>query len=229
MCSSDLIVTASEDAPIHDDAAFMEYFLNHVDFSRDVFITEGIVDALDHSAIQKLYGGKIGIDISHPIEGEPGFGDKTDEKPHSWHVEWVVKELAMLDSSIVGCEPFGLKLKNPVLILKIFKKNNPHIGKLLSEKIFDGINLRPFKAFVLVDEKNHDLKDYHKIMWRVFNNTDGLRDVFRNGDRILIDATYKIPEEGYDREWPDDLEMSPEVVQKISACFSEDQIGRAHV
>lgn len=214
------IITASADAPIHDDEKFINYFLDHADFSRDLFITEGIVDALDHSAIQKLYGGKIGIDISHPIEGEPGYSEKKiSPKPLS-HVEWVDKELAMLDSSIIGCEPYGLHLKNPVLILKVFKKNKPHFGKNLASKIFQKVNLKPFKVFVLVDEKNHDLRDFHKILWRIFNNTDGLRDVFPFEDRVLVDATYKIPEEGYDREWPDDLEMSQEIEDRINENFS---------
>jgi 3-polyprenyl-4-hydroxybenzoate decarboxylase len=38
---------------------------------------------------------------------------------------------------------------------------------------------------------------------------------------MLIDATYKIPEEGFLRVWPDDLVMSEEVVEKISREFAE--------
>ncbi len=223
------IVTASEEAPIHNDAEFMDYFLDHADFSRGLFITEGIVDALDHSAIHKFHGGKIGIDISHPIEGEPGFGEPTLKEQHPKRVDWVDKELAMLDPSIIGCESYGLDLKNPVLILKVYKKNKPHIGRDLSTRIFDRINLRPFKVFVIVDEKNNDLKDYHRILWRVFNNTDALRDVFREGDRVLVDATYKIAEEGYEREWPADLEMSSEIVARVTERFSPSELAAESV
>ena len=213
------IITASADAPIHDDGQFIDYFLDHVDFSKNLFITEGIVDALDHSAVNKLYGGKIGIDISHPIEGEPGFQEASVAPKPISNLEWIDKELAMLDSSIIGCLPYGLHLKNPVLILKIFKKHKPHVGKDLASKIFSKTNLKPFKVFVLVDEKNPDLKDYHKIMWRVFNNTDGLRDVFPHADRVLIDATYKLAAEGYNREWPDDLTMDPKISNRIDQEF----------
>ena len=59
---------------------------------------------------------------------------------------------------------------------------------------FETINLKPFKLFVLVDEKNRDLTDGHMIMWRIFNNTDAQRDLYREGDRALFDATYKLPE-----------------------------------
>ena len=74
--------------------------------------------------------------------------------------------------------------------------------------------LKPFKLFVLVDEKNRDLADGHMIMWRIFNNTDAQRDLYREGDRALFDATYKLPEEGYKREWPPDMFMDDNVIKK---------------
>ena len=85
--------------------------------------------------------------------------------------------------------------RNPVLLLRVHKESNPGIAAQLSQRIFETINLKPFKLFVLVDEKNRDLTDGHMIMWRIFNNTDAQRDLYREGDRALFDATYKLPEE----------------------------------
>ena len=36
-----------------------------------------------------------------------------------------------------------------------------------------------------------------------------------------IDATKKLPGEGFDREWPDEIRMSPEVVEKIVGLWSQ--------
>jgi 4-hydroxy-3-polyprenylbenzoate decarboxylase len=44
---------------------------NNVDWKRDVLVTEGPLDVLDHSAPQPLWGAKIGIDATQkgPDEG----------------------------------------------------------------------------------------------------------------------------------------------------------------
>ncbi|MBW7877483.1 MAG: menaquinone biosynthesis decarboxylase [Candidatus Cloacimonetes bacterium] len=215
------LITASEDAPIHDDEKFLEYFLDHLDISRNVFITEGIVDALDHSAPQPLYGGKIGFDISHPIPGEPGYGEERVRENNAVKVDYLDKEIGMFERSVTGIHVYGQHLRNPMLILRVNKKRNPYVAKRLAEKVFVKIHLKPFKIFVVVDEKCKDIKDGHHLAWRVFNNTDSQRDFFIEGDRMLIDATYKIPEEGFLRVWPDDLVMSEEVVQKINNEFAE--------
>ena len=43
----------------------------NVDLGRDVFLSEGPLDHLDHAPTRQFYGGKIGIDATHkgPAEG----------------------------------------------------------------------------------------------------------------------------------------------------------------
>ncbi|PCJ17187.1 MAG: menaquinone biosynthesis decarboxylase [Candidatus Cloacimonadota bacterium] len=209
------LITASPDAPIHDDQDFLDYFLNHLKIDLHIFKTEGIVDALDHSAPQKLFGGKLGIDISHGIEGEPWFNLEERKKLVLPKLDYMDQELAMLNGAITGFNTYGLDSNNPVVILRVHKKTNPNIGKILSETIFSKLNLMYFKIFVIVDEKNPDLSDGHKIMWRIFNNIDANRDLYLHQDRMLIDATYKTKEEGFNREWPDDLEMTKEIIKIV--------------
>ncbi|MCO4781070.1 MAG: menaquinone biosynthesis decarboxylase [Candidatus Cloacimonetes bacterium] len=209
------LITASVDAPIQDDHKFLDYFLDHLRINHHIFITEGIVDALDHSAPQKLFGGKLGIDISHAIEGEPWFEAQPPVKGVPPKLEYMDQELAMLNSAITGFITYGMQSNNPVMILRVHKRTNPNIGSILSKSIFSKANLSFFKIFIVVDEKNPDLSDGHRIMWRIFNNIDANRDLFLNEDRMLIDATYKTKEEGFNREWPDDLEMSEEVIKNV--------------
>jgi 4-hydroxy-3-polyprenylbenzoate decarboxylase len=211
------LITASEDAPIHEDQAFLDYFLDHLDIARHVFISEGIVDALDHSAPQPLYGGKIGFDISHPIEGEPGYGQERPREHVQIASDYLDKEIGLFERTVTGIHVYGERLRNPVLILRVIKKKNPYVAKRLAEKVFSKLNLKAFKIFVLVDEKVKHLSDAHHVMWRVFNNTDGQRDFFIEGDRMLVDATYKISEEGFMRDWPDDCEMDAEVMEKAAS------------
>ena len=135
------LITASEEAPIHDDEKFLEYFLNHLNIERDVFVTEGIVDALDHSANQRLFGGKLGIDISLPIEGEPGFGEKLEAcEPVALQTEWLDKELAILHPAITGCLSFGMHTGIPYYCA--FTKNPIQELQLNYRREFETINLK---------------------------------------------------------------------------------------
>jgi 4-hydroxy-3-polyprenylbenzoate decarboxylase len=41
------------------------------------------------------------------------------------------------------------------------------------------------------------------------------------GSKMGIDATKKLPGEGFTREWPDEIRMKPEVVKRIDQIWSE--------
>jgi 4-hydroxy-3-polyprenylbenzoate decarboxylase len=65
------IVVVEEDVDVHDYAQLAWRVFNNVDWKRDVVVTEGPLDALDHSSPQPFWGGKIGIDATRkgPDEG----------------------------------------------------------------------------------------------------------------------------------------------------------------
>jgi 4-hydroxy-3-polyprenylbenzoate decarboxylase len=87
------------------------------------------------------------------------------------------------------------------------------------------------KMIVVVDESVNP-HDYSAVAWKVFNNIDPRRDVViadgpldaldhssplpHYGSRMGIDATRTWPEEGHDREWPDEIVMDPEVKQRVT-------------
>ena len=67
------IVVVDADVDVHDYAQVAWRVFNNVDWKRDVLVTEGPLDVLDHSSPQPLWGGKIGIDATQkgPDEGHP--------------------------------------------------------------------------------------------------------------------------------------------------------------
>src|SRR4051794_14877493 len=91
------------------------------------------------------------------------------------------------------------------------------------------------KAVVVVDEWV-DVHDYEEVFFRVGANVDPARDVMLSegpldhldhaptrqfyGGKLGIDATHKGPEEGT-REWPPEIEMSPEVRDLVSSRWAE--------
>jgi 4-hydroxy-3-polyprenylbenzoate decarboxylase len=65
------IVVVDEHVDVHDYAQVMFYVGANVDPKRDVVITEGPLDHLDHAPTLQFIGGKIGIDATAkgPLEG----------------------------------------------------------------------------------------------------------------------------------------------------------------
>jgi len=85
-----------------------------------------------------------------------------------------------------------------------------------------------FTKYVIVVDEDVDCHDYSQVAWRCFNNVDPDRSILitkgpldvldhsskweRHGFKMGIDATRPLPGEGgHTREWPDALEMTPEV------------------
>jgi 4-hydroxy-3-polyprenylbenzoate decarboxylase len=91
------------------------------------------------------------------------------------------------------------------------------------------------KAIVVVDEWV-DVHDYEEVLFRVGANVDPQRDVLITegpldhldhaptrqfyGGKLGIDATHKGPAEGT-REWPPEIEMTPEVKELVDSRWSE--------
>ena len=65
------IVVVDAHVDVHDYAQVMFYVGANVDPSRDVVITEGPLDHLDHAPTLQFFGGKLGIDATAkgPLEG----------------------------------------------------------------------------------------------------------------------------------------------------------------
>ena len=92
------------------------------------------------------------------------------------------------------------------------------------------------KGIVVVDEWV-DVHDYGQVMWQSGANVDPARDVVLTegpldhldhaptrqfvGGKIGIDATAKSEAEGYDRGWPEVIEMSPEMRSHVTARWAE--------
>jgi 4-hydroxy-3-polyprenylbenzoate decarboxylase len=75
--------------------------------------------------------------------------------------------------------------------------------------------------FVIAVDGNVDKEDISLVMWKLFNNIDGKRDLITYGSGIGIDATKKWKEEGITREWPEDILMSEDIKKLVSRRWEE--------
>ncbi len=64
------IVIFDEDVDVQNENEAYFHMFGNVDWSRDVIIQDGMVDALDHASYNFAFGGKIGIDATRKLPAE---------------------------------------------------------------------------------------------------------------------------------------------------------------
>ncbi len=205
-----LVVDASVD--VHDTSAVLKVLLNQVDFNRDLFFSEGILDVLNHGSDQALYGSKLGIDATTKIEGEPGFGDDDFSCKPSSHLP---NPKAVFDrfQEVKACRVLDGSVCNPVIFVAL-DKTHPRQGPEFIDEFFKEPGFSAVSILIVL-EGHVDLEDYSVIMWKFFNNLDPKRDFHYVGEHLGIDVTQKLPEEGYKQDWPDEIVMSQEIKDQV--------------
>ncbi|GAB6183638.1 menaquinone biosynthesis decarboxylase [Thermodesulfovibrio hydrogeniphilus] len=79
MMFSKLIIVVDEDVDVQDLSTTAWKVLNNVDWRRDVIISEGPLDELDHAASFPRFGGKMGIDATRKTREEGMMRDWPEE------------------------------------------------------------------------------------------------------------------------------------------------------
>ena len=117
-----------------------------------------------------------------------------------------------------------------LMILSIRKAYPGHARKIMSA--IWGLGQAMFTKCIVVVDHDVDVHNYSEVAWKAFNHIDPERDVQftmgpidsldhasrlpNYGSKMGIDATRKWPEEGFQREWPDEIEMYPEVKRSVA-------------
>ncbi|MGO9240143.1 MAG: menaquinone biosynthesis decarboxylase [Bryobacteraceae bacterium] len=120
------------------------------------------------------------------------------------------------------------------LMLVSIRKSYPGQARKVMHAIW-GLGQAMFtKVIVVVDEDVH-VQDHSIVAWRALNNIDPQRDIefvqgpvdsldhasrmADYGSKMGIDATKKVPAEGFTRRWPDVIAMSPDVKQRVDELW----------
>jgi 4-hydroxy-3-polyprenylbenzoate decarboxylase len=100
-----------------------------------------------------------------------------------------------------------------------------------------GAGLMSLTKLIVVVDHDIDVHDYAEVAWTVLGNVDYDHDVLHTtgpvdhldhsayqqfwGGKLGIDATRKLPEEGYTREWPDAIVQDSSVVEQVTRRWAE--------
>ncbi len=198
-------VFVGEDAPnLRDYENLTRYILNNLDTEK-ILISKGIVDELDHSSIEELVGGKLGVDATkgkgrrEKEEGEAKFQVLEDEE--------LLEKLQNIEPLIEDVKQYFTDTKNPICVIK-FKKEKT------AKEIFEKIKNFKENLRIVVFINTNEIDNPYMLVWRVTNNIDALRDVWID-EIIGIDGSNKNTLDGFTREWPPDVDTTKEVIKKL--------------
>ncbi len=124
-------------------------------------------------------------------------------------------------------------------IVSIDKQYPGHAKKVINA--LWGMGQIMFTKIIVVVDSWVNVHDWSEVIWRLGNNVDPKRDVAitegpvdvlnhaspipNYGGKMGIDATKKWKEEGFDRKWPPDIEMSQEIKDLVDKRWREYGLG----
>jgi len=120
-----------------------------------------------------------------------------------------------------------------VALVSIRKRYPGHAFKVMNG--IWGLGQLMLTKMVFVFDEDVDVQNVAECVWRMGNNLDPERDLLLTrgpvdvldhgaratgfGSKVGFDCTRKWREEGYAREWPSEIRMSPEVKARIDALW----------
>jgi 4-hydroxy-3-polyprenylbenzoate decarboxylase len=122
------------------------------------------------------------------------------------------------------------------LVLVSIKKRFPGQARKVIFGVW-GLGLLSLAKTIIAFDEWVDVQNLSQAAWQALGNVDWSRDVVHTdgpvdhldhasyqhsyGGKIGIDATAKLPEEGYPREWPQVVQMDKDVKEKIDQIWND--------
>ena len=120
-------------------------------------------------------------------------------------------------------------------IVSIDKRYPKHAQKVMNA--IWGAGLLSLSKLIVVVDADCNVHDYSEVAWRAFGNVDYRHDLLTSigpvdhldhgsytqfwGGKAGLDATRKLPTEGYDRGWPAECVMDPGMVAQVDRRWTE--------
>ena len=120
-----------------------------------------------------------------------------------------------------------------IMLVSIRKSYPGHARKVMNA--IWGLGQAMFTKCIVVVDEDVDVQNVSEVAWRALNNIDPERDIqftmgpidsldhasrlVNYGSKMGVDATKKWPGEGFTREWPDVLKMTPAVKARVDELW----------
>lgn len=153
---------------------------------------------------------------------EDGWLGKASERIFLPLLKLMLPELIDINLPVEGCF-------HNLAFVSIKKRYPGHAFKVMNAMW--GLGQMMFTKMIFVFDDDVNVQDIGECIWRLSNNIDPERDMLVTrgpidvldhssralgfGSKVGFDCTKKLPAEGFTREWPDVIEMTPEIKKKI--------------
>ena len=221
MSFTKIICVFDEDDRVTDPVAAAKTALNRIRIPEDLVFTEGVMDALDHSSPHPLWGGKLGIDATTKIEGEPHHGEPPPETITAPDQEEVYSKLK---GSVAGLKKCLIPFMETRLTLALLILEKSAAGAGISAAK-EAIRLEGVDIAVAVEGREDE--SLRILIWRALSSIDPKRDITIIGNKAAVDATKKLGvEEGHFREWPEEVSHPSGVAEQAKDIAREAGLKR---
>ncbi|MCZ6690381.1 MAG: menaquinone biosynthesis decarboxylase [Planctomycetota bacterium] len=122
-----------------------------------------------------------------------------------------------------------------LLIVSIRKRYPGHARKVMHS--FWGLGQAMLSKCIVVVDDDTDVHNVGEVVWKVLNHIDPERDIEfvhgpidsldhasrlpNYGSKMGIDGTKKLASEGFQRKWPDEILMTPEIRRRVEERWKE--------
>lgn len=216
MMFAKVIVVVDEDVTVNDFAAVWREVVEKAVPGRDTLTTRGPTDVLDHSSRGWGYGGKLIIDATTKLPEEVGSAASSRaEQGHDG-----AEETPFIPAPATDLPDFGGVLAQRQTAdgywYVALDKTRPGQARDLAEAFAAHPAARGVRHLLIGDEQT-DVGNEQDVWWTILNNIDPERDVWPLDGLLAWDGARKLPEEGFVREWPPKIGMTPEVGSRVDA------------
>lgn len=212
MMFAKVILVTDEEVKPQDHQAFWRTVLKNALPGRDSQFAKGPIDVLDHASRSWSYGSKLVLDGTrkHVEEGMQPRWEPNEERQETAlprHAE------ILRQHQIAGGFWFITT-----------QKERPQQGRHLGEWAVIQPQAEGIRLIATLDHET-DPTNFEDCMWTLLNNIDPERDVQiiqgPYGPTFVIDGTPKLKQEGFTRDWPEKITMTPDVKHRIDELMQQ--------
>ncbi|MEW6265529.1 MAG: menaquinone biosynthesis decarboxylase [Thermodesulfobacteriota bacterium] len=202
------IIVVDGEVDLKAPGVVMDRLIERLDVTTDLTLVRGVLEVLDHASPTPVYGAKIGLDLTRRFPGEPvRQGLRRHFSGPAPAPAGLAAEIAREVPGVTSARCYPDQAPPPdhnyILVLGL-EKEPGRGGRYYAERLLELDSLQAFNIVVLVDAQV-DLADGSRLLWKLFNQIDPERDLYRRDGRLVVDGCVKGPGDGHYREWPEEL------------------------
>ncbi len=206
MFSKCIIVSSGNDKGLSNPETIKE-IISRVDVDRDITITTGVMDILDHTSPSVGFGGKMVIDATNePIPHELALPK-----------DYILSDGIIAVNDSLAKDGYSILLINMGRDVPDFKSA---IDNFCNENRVLGVK------FVIALDGNVPLDDIATVAWLASSNFDAKRDSAIVNGRLIIDSRAKFGGiNGFNRQWPNVIAMDEATIKLVDTKWNKYGLG----